>query len=88
VLLALAALPGGGLIVVVPARPRWGGGQRSAVKGAIGVTGDGCAGAAGEGYGRWVCEVLVWTRAPLLSCNELVAAAREIASAALTGRAR
>jgi hypothetical protein len=28
----------------------------------------------GGGYGRWVCEVLVWTKGPFLFRNELVAA--------------
>lgn len=41
-----------------------------------------------RGYGHLVCEILVWTKAPFLSCNEVVAAARGIVSAALIGRAR
>ena len=91
-LLAFPALPGVGLIVIVVvlARPRWVSRQRGAVRGAIGVAGGDVPGLRAKckrRYGRRVCEILVWTRAPLLSCSEL-AAARGIASAALTGRAR
>ena len=92
-LLALPALPGVGLIVIVVvlARPRWVSRQRGAVKGAIRVAGGDVPGLRAKckrRYGRWVCEILVWTGALLLSCNKLVAAARGIASAALTGCAR
>lgn len=91
-LLAFPALPGVGLIVIVVvlARPRRVGRQRGAVRGAIRVAGGDVPGLRAKckrRYGRWVCEILVWARAPLLSCSELVAA-RGIASAALTGRAR
>ena len=57
-------------------RRRWLSHQPSAFKGAIRVV-DGEVSGLGpkwkRGYGRWVRDVLVWTKAPALFRNELVA---------------
>jgi hypothetical protein len=85
VLIALLAVLGVDLIVIVVllagviARRRWVRREPGAFPGAIRV-------ASGEhealgskwkrGYGRWVRDVLVWTKGPLLVRNELVPADR------------
>jgi hypothetical protein len=80
-LIALLAVLGVDLIVVVAllafvlARKRWVMRQPRAFRGAIRVTGgdiDGLRPKWGRGYGRWVGNVLVWTKAPLLFRNELL----------------
>jgi hypothetical protein len=81
-LIALLAVLGVDLIVIVavPAvvlsRRRWVSHQPGAFKGAIRVVNGEVAGLKPKwqrGYGRWVRDVLVWTKAPLLFANELVA---------------
>ena len=81
-LIALLALLGVDLIVIVVllgimlTRRRWVSHQPDAFKGAIRVV-DGEVSGLGpkwkRGYGRWVRDVLVWTKAPFLFRNELVA---------------
>ena len=81
-LIALLALLGVDLIVIVVllgvllTRRRWVSHQPGAFKGAI-RTVDGEVSGLGpkwkRGYGRWVRDVLVWTKAPALFRNELVA---------------
>jgi hypothetical protein len=81
-LIALLALLGVDLIVIVVllavmlTRRRWVSRQPGAFKGAI-RTVDGEVSGLGSkwkrGYGRWVRDVLVWTKAPGLFRNELVA---------------
>jgi hypothetical protein len=81
-LIALLAVLGVDLIVIVAVlgvlltRRRWVSHQPDAFKGAIRVV-DGEVSGLGpkwqRGYGRWVRDVLVWTKAPLLFRNELVA---------------
>jgi hypothetical protein len=81
-LIALPAVLGVDLIVIVVllgvllSRRRWVSHQPSAFKGAIRVV-DGEVSGLGlkwkRGYGRWVRDVLVWTKAPFLFRNELVA---------------
>ena len=69
VLVALAAF--------VSTRKRWVKRQAGAFSGAIRVTGgkvDGLKPKWRRGYGRWVRNVFVWTRGPLLFRNELVPA--------------
>ena len=80
--IALLALLGVDLIVIVVllgimlSRRRWVSHQPGAFKGAI-RTVDGEVSGLGpkwkRGYGRWVRDVLVWTKAPALFRNELVA---------------
>jgi hypothetical protein len=80
--IALLAVLGVDLIVIVVllgvvlSRRRWVSHQPGAFKGAIRVV-DGEVSGLGpkwkRGYGRWVRDVLVWTKAPLLFRNELVA---------------
>jgi hypothetical protein len=82
-LIALLAVLGVNLIVVVVlmaamlARRRWVSHQPGAFKGAIRVV-DGAVPGLGarwkRGYGRWVRDVLIWTKAPFLVRNELAAA--------------
>jgi hypothetical protein len=82
VIIALLAVLGVDLIVIVVvlgvmlARRRWVSHQSGAFKVAI-RTVDGEVSGLGpkwkRGYGRWVRDVLVWTKAPLLFRNELVA---------------
>ena len=79
---ALLAVLGVDLIVIVAllgvmlSRRRWVSHQPGAFKGAVRVV-DGEISGLGpkwkRGYGRWVREVLVWDKAPLLFRNELVA---------------
>src|SRR5580700_9173619 len=65
------------LLAVVLTRKRWVSHQPGAFKGAIRVIeGDvpGLRPRWKRGYGRWVRDILVWTKAPLLFRNELVLA--------------
>jgi Protein of unknown function (DUF2550) len=65
------------LLALVLARRRWVSRQPGAFKGAIRVVEGGVPGLGTRwkrGYGRWVREVLVWTKTPFLFRNELVAA--------------
>jgi hypothetical protein len=81
-LIALLAVLGVDLIVIVVllgamlSRRRWVSHQPGAFKGAI-RTVDGEVSGLGpkwkRGYGRWVSDVLVWTKAPFLLRTELVA---------------
>ena len=82
-LIALLALLGVNLIVLVVlagfvfTRKRWIKRQPEAFRGAIRVTGgrvDGLKPKWRRGYGRWVRNVFVWTKGPLLFRNELVPA--------------
>lgn len=81
-LFALLALLGVNLIVLVVlaalvfSRKRWVKRQPGAFHGVIRVDSgevDGLRSKWSRGYGRWVRDVLVWTKAPLLLRNELVA---------------
>ena len=81
-LIALLALLGVELIVLVVlvvflrTRKRWVKRQSGAFRGAVRVAGgevDGLRPKWNRGYGRWVRDVLVWTKGPLLFRNELVA---------------
>ena len=80
--IALLAVLGVDLIVIVVllgvmlTRRRWVSHQPDAFKGAIRVVDGAVAGLGSKwqrGYGRWVRDVLVWTKAPFLLRNELVA---------------
>lgn len=65
------------IVLAVLARRRWVSRQPGAFRGAIRVTEGEVPGLSGRwrrGYGRWVREVLVWTKGPFLFRNELVAA--------------
>ena len=82
-LVALLAVLGVDLIVVLAlaafvfGRKRWVKRQPGAFRGAIRVAGgevDGLRPKWGRGYGRWVRDVLVWTKGPFLLRNELVPA--------------
>jgi hypothetical protein len=82
-LIALLAVLGVNLIVLVAlavfvfTRKRWVKRQPGALRGAIRVSGgkvDGLKPKWRRGYGRWVRDVLVWTKGPFLFRNELVAA--------------
>ena len=84
-LIALLAVLGVDLIVivvllaVVVSRKRWVKRQPGVFRGAIRVADGDLAGLGAKwkrGYGRWVRDVLVWTKAPLLFRNELVPADR------------
>jgi hypothetical protein len=60
---------------VVITRKRWVKRQPGAFRGVIRVAGgevDGLGPKWGRGYGHWVRDVLVWTKAPFLFRNELV----------------
>ena len=79
--IALLAVLGVDLIVLVAfaafvfGRKRWVKRQAGAFRGAIRVADgevDGLRPKWSRGYGRWVRDVLVWTKAPLLLRNELV----------------
>lgn len=81
-LFALLAVLGVDLIVLVAlaalvfSRKRWVKRQPGAFRGVIRVDSgevDGLRSKWVRGYGRWVRDVLVWTKAPLLLRNELVA---------------
>ena len=80
-LIALLAVLGVDLMVLVAfaafvfSRKRWVKRQPGAFHGVIRVAGgevDGLRAKWGRGYGRWVRDVLVWTKAPFLFRNELV----------------
>jgi hypothetical protein len=82
-LIALLAVLGVDLIVLVAfaafvfARERWVKRQPGAFRGVIRVASgevDGLRPKWGRGYGRWVRDVLVWTKGPFLLRNELVPA--------------
>jgi hypothetical protein len=82
VVIALLALLGVDLIVIVAflgvvlSRRRWVSRQPGAFKGAVRVVDGEVPGLAPKwkrGYGRWVSDVLVWTKKPFLFRNELVA---------------
>jgi hypothetical protein len=82
-IVALLALLGVNLIVIVfviagvVSRKRWVKRQPSAFRGAIRVaTGelDGLDSKWKRGYGHWVRDCLVWTKAPLLFRNEILPA--------------
>jgi hypothetical protein len=81
-LIALLAVLGVDLIVIVVvlavllSRRRWVSHQPGAFKGATRVVEGEVSGLGAKwqrGYGRWVRDVLVWTKAPLLFRNEFVA---------------
>jgi hypothetical protein len=81
-LIALLAVLGVDLIVIVVllaavlSRKRWVKRQPGAFRGAIRVASgeiDGLGSRWVRGYGRWVRDVLVWTKAPLLFRNEILA---------------
>jgi len=83
VLIALLAVLGVNLWVIlallafVLARKRWVSRQPGAFKGAIRVVEGDVPGLGAKwkrGYGRWVREILVWTKTPFLFRNELVPA--------------
>ena len=80
--IALLVILGVNLIVlvvflaVVLGRKRWVNRQPGVFHGAIRVTNgavDGFRPKWTRGYGRWVRDVLVWTKAPFLFRNELIA---------------
>src|SRR3954468_1535264 len=80
-LIALLALIGVNLIVIVVllafvlSRKRWVKRQPGSFRGVIRVSSgevDGLRSKWGRGYGRWVRDVLVWTKAPFFFRNELV----------------
>jgi hypothetical protein len=80
-LIALLALLGVDLVVIVVllmgvlGRRRWVKRQSDAFPGAIRVSAgevDGLGGKWKRGYGRWVRDLLVWTKAPLLLRNVLL----------------
>src|SRR3954454_295060 len=82
-LIALLAILGVDLIVVaallafVLSRKLWVKRQPGSFRGVIRVSGGEIGGLRskwGRGYGRWVRDVLVWTKAPFLFRNELMAA--------------
>src|SRR4051794_3945155 len=82
-LIALLAILGVNLIVIavllvfVLSRKRWVKRQPGSFRGVIRVSHgeiDGLRSKWGRGYGRWVRDVLVWTKAPFLFRNELVPA--------------
>jgi hypothetical protein len=82
-LIALLAILGVDLIVIavllvfVLSRKRWVKRQPGSFSGVIRVSDgeiDGLRSKWGRGYGRWVRDVLVWTKGPFLFRNELVPA--------------
>ena len=91
VLIALLVILGVNLVVVVAllalvvTRRRWVGRQTGAFKGAIRVRAgqvDGLGPKWRKGYGRWVRDILVWTKGPFFFRNELVLADAAVARAA------
>src|SRR4051795_12633875 len=81
-LIALLAILGVDLVVVafllvsVLSRKRWVKRQAGSFRGVIRLSSgelDGLRSKWGRGYGRWVRDVLVWTKAPFFFRNELVA---------------
>jgi len=82
-LIALLAILGVNLIVIaallalVLSRKRWVNRQPGAFRGVIRVSSGEASGLGskwGRGYGRWAGDVLIWTKAPFLFRNEVVAA--------------
>jgi hypothetical protein len=82
-LIALLAVLGVDLIVIVVllavalSRKRWVNHQPGAFRGAIRIADgdiDGLHPKWRRGYGRWVRDVLIWTKAPFLFRNEVLAA--------------
>jgi len=82
-LIALLAVLGVDLIVIVVllaivlSRKRWVKRQPGSFRGVIRASSgeiDGLRAKWGRGYGRWVRDVLVWTKAPFFFRNELVPA--------------
>jgi hypothetical protein len=82
-LIALLAVLGVDLIVIVVllaavlSRRRWVMRQPGAFRGAIRIADGEIEGLGSKwkaGYGRWVRDVLVWTKAPFLFRNEILAA--------------
>src|SRR5215210_5037059 len=80
-LIALLAVLGVNLIVIVVllgvvlARKRWVKRQPQSFRGVIRVSSgdvDGLRSKWGRGYGRWVRDILVWTKGPFFFRNELV----------------
>ena len=80
-LIALLAVLGVDLIVLVAfgafviSRKRWVKRQPGAFRGVIRVASgevDGLRPKWGRGYGHWIRDILVWTKAPFLFRNELV----------------
>lgn len=80
-LIALLAVLGVNLIVLLAlaalllARKRWIKRQPGAFRGVIRVTSgelDGLGPKWGRGYGHWIRDILVWTKAPFLLRKELV----------------
>ena len=80
-LIALLAVLGVDLIVLVAfaasvfSRKRWVKRQPGAFRGVIRLADgevDGLGSKWGRGYGRWVRDILVWTKAPFMFRNELV----------------
>ena len=80
-LIALLAVLGVNLIALVAfaalviSRKRWVKRQPGAFRGVIRIADgevDGLGAKWGRGYGHWVRDVLVWTKAPFLFRNELV----------------
>jgi hypothetical protein len=80
-LIALLAILGVNLLAIavvlaiVLSRKRWVMRQPGAFRGAIRVADgeiDGLHAKWGRGYGRWVSNVLVWTKAPFLFRNEVL----------------
>ena len=72
------------LLAVVLSRKRWISHQPGAFRGAIRVVHGEVPGLGlkwKRGYGRWVRDILVWTKAPFLFRNELVVADSLIAGA-------
>ena len=89
-LIALLALLGVNLIVIVVllagvlSRKRWITRQPGAFRGAVRIVNGEVPGLDVKwkrGYGRWVKNILVWTKAPFLFRNELVVADSLIAGA-------
>jgi hypothetical protein len=81
-LIALLAVLGVDLVVIVVilavvlSRRRWIKRRPGIFRGVIRVSGgevDGLGGKWSRGYGRWVSDVLVWTKAPFLFRNTFVA---------------
>jgi hypothetical protein len=67
------------LLALVLSRKRWVMRQPGAFRGAIRVADgevDGLGAKWARGYGRWVGDVLVWTKAPFLFRNEILATDR------------
>jgi hypothetical protein len=96
-LIALLVLLGVNLIVVVAllavvlTRRHWISRQPGAFKGAIRVSAgqvEGLGPKWRKGYGRWVRDILVWTKGPLLFRNELVLTDAGVARAGEPGEVK